>query len=93
MGIEQQALLTTVDRLLRENGNNPEIVATDDKITLATQYVQLYAVQEHVLETTTRRLAQALGVPEDIPLEILVLDVETALKGRGLRGAVQHLAP
>lgn len=80
--IEQQALLTTVDRVLREHGDNPEIITPQDKIGIATQYVQLYAMQEHVVEDATRRLARALGIRADIPLTQLVANVERALKKR-----------
>lgn len=80
MGIEHQALLTTVDRVLREHGDNPEIIAPQDKVVIATQYVQLYAMQEHLVENASRRLAQALGIRPDLPLDQLVANVERALK-------------
>jgi hypothetical protein len=80
MGIEQQALLTTVDRVLREYGDNPETIPPQDKVSLATQYVQLYAMQIHVMEDASRRLARALGIRADTPLEQLVVNVECAMK-------------
>lgn len=85
MGIEQQALLTTVDRVLREHGDNPETIPPQDKVSIATQYVQLYAMQMHVVEEASRRLARALGIPSDTPLEQLVGNVERVMRERKTR--------
>jgi hypothetical protein len=47
------ALIGTVDRALVDQGVNPEIVSDQDKILIATQYVETAALQEKMVMTVT----------------------------------------
>jgi len=47
-----RVLLHTVDHMLEEQGVDPETVTEDDKILLATQYVETAAVREKIEATT-----------------------------------------
>jgi hypothetical protein len=74
MDLGQRALLGTVDRLLREQGDDPAIITPEDKIVIAAQHVQLCQLHEHELRSARRKLASALGVRPDITLEELISD-------------------
>lgn len=68
MHLAQQALLSTVDQVLRERGADPATVSEEDKVALATQLVQLAILREHEIRTASAQLAQALGSSSDLPI-------------------------
>jgi hypothetical protein len=47
-----RALLGTVDRTLVDQGVDPTVVTEDDKILIATQYVETAGVRERMAITT-----------------------------------------
>jgi hypothetical protein len=64
----QQALLSTVDRILSERGDDPSIIDPQDKIAFATQLVQLCMLHESQIRRASEELAQALGSPSSCTL-------------------------
>jgi hypothetical protein len=80
--LEQTALLHTVDRVLVERGQDPDIITEGDKFSIAAQCVQLCALQQHLLKKAVERLAEALGADPGLPLEELVVDVAIIVKER-----------
>lgn len=74
MDIGQQALLRTVDRVLTERGEDPEIVSAEDKVVLGAQYIQLCALHEHALHAASQELAEALGASPQLALAELVAE-------------------
>lgn len=82
MDLAQQALLRTVDRILVERGEDPSVIAPQDKINLATQFVQLCVLHEHVMRKTAQELAEGLGASPNLPLIELAADARIRIENQ-----------
>lgn len=47
------ALLATVDAVIRTTGGNPDDLSTDDKLLLAAQYIEVSTVQAVITTTAS----------------------------------------
>jgi hypothetical protein len=83
--LAQQALLSTVDQVLRERGANPASVSDEDKLALATQLVQLAVLREHEIRTASAELAIALGSSSDLQITKLAEAARAAIERKRSR--------
>lgn len=82
MKLAQQALLSTIDRILSKRGNDPSVIDTGDKMALATQLVQLCVLHESEIQKATETLAQALGSSPHIPLAELASSARLEIENK-----------
>lgn len=79
----QQALISTIDRILRERGDDPSVIAPQDKMTLAAQLVQLCQLHEHEMRKASEELAGALGCSSALALAELASNARVTIEMQG----------
>lgn len=80
MQLAQQALLSTIDRILTERGDDPSVIDAQDKVAFATQLVQLCMLHESQIRKATEELAQVLGSSSSCTLMDLVSSARKTIK-------------
>lgn len=82
MHLAQQALLSTIDRILTERGDDPSVIAQDDKVALATQMVQMCALHESEIRKAIQELAGALESSPNRALNDLVCTARLTIESQ-----------